>query len=62
MHSNMCINCIRLWSVSLALYYNMLFFFHLYSKCGDLEEALKTSTNDLKSLEAQSDKVSVFSS
>ncbi|KAG7265252.1 hypothetical protein CRUP_031868 [Coryphaenoides rupestris] len=28
------------------------------SKCGDLEEALKTSTNDLKSLEAQSDKYS----
>ena len=40
----------------------MLFFLYLYSKCGDLEEALKTSTNDLKSLEAQSDKVSVFSS
>lgn len=31
----------------------------LYSKCGDLEEELKNVTNNLKSLEAQSDKVSV---
>lgn len=29
-----------------------------YSKCGDLEEELKNVTNNLKSLEAQSDKVS----
>ena len=59
---------IMLWSVSLlsnwdnlsSLYYNTLFFLQFYSKCGDLEEALKTSTNDLKSLEAQSDKVRLF--
>lgn len=30
-----------------------------YSKCGDLEEELKNVTNNLKSLEAQSDKASV---
>ena len=35
------------------------FFFFLYSKCGDLEEELKNVTNNLKSLEAQSDKASV---
>lgn len=28
-----------------------------YSKCGDLEEELKIVTNNLKSLEAQADKV-----
>lgn len=32
---------------------------HSYRKCGDLEEELKNVTNNLKSLEAQSEKVSV---
>lgn len=35
-------------------------FLYPYSKCGDLEEELKNVTNNLKSLEAQSDKVSVL--
>lgn len=34
-------------------------FLYSYSKCADLEEELKNVTNNLKSLEAQSDKVSV---
>lgn len=33
-------------------------FFFPVSKCGDLEEELKNVTNNLKSLEAQSEKVS----
>lgn len=33
---------------------------HAYRKCGDLEEELKNVTNNLKSLEAQSDKVSAL--
>lgn len=32
-----------------------------FSKCGDLEEELKNVTNNLKSLEAQSEKVSSLS-
>lgn len=34
-------------------------FLYSNSKCADLEEELKNVTNNLKSLEAQSDKVSV---
>ncbi len=37
---------------------NINAFFCSYSKCSDLEEELKNVTNNLKSLEAQSDKVS----
>ena len=32
-------------------------YLHLYSKAGELEEELKIVTNNLKSLEAQSEKV-----
>lgn len=35
---------------------------HKYRKCGDLEEELKNVTNNLKSLEAQADKVNLFKS
>lgn len=38
---------------------NVTVFSYSCSKCGDLEEELKNVTNNLKSLEAQSDKVSV---
>lgn len=37
------------------------FFFLACSKCSDLEEELKNVTNNLKSLEAQSEKVGSFS-
>jgi len=40
------------------LLFKIYIFIFFYSKGGDLEEELKNVTNNLKSLEAQSDKVS----
>jgi len=38
----------------------VIYTFFSYSKCSDLEEELKNVTNNLKSLEAQSEKVGSF--